>query len=74
MVNASEIYNTVFINGEVFNFLKSMSLYDILVYLNFDVSRVVVEYNSKIVLNRQFNSLWIEDNDRLEVVTIVGGG
>ncbi len=67
-------YNTIFVNGEAFNCFNSMSLYDLLVYLDFDTSRIVVEYNYKIISSDQFRNLLMNSNDRLEVITIVGGG
>nr|AOM64629.1 thiamine biosynthesis protein S [Riquetophycus sp.] len=67
-------YNTIILNGETLNCISLMSIYDLLVYLEFDVSRVVVEYNSKIIPNNDFDNILINNNDRLEVITIVGGG
>lgn len=68
------VYNTIFVNGETFNCLYSMSLYDLLVYLDFDVSRVVVEYNCQVIPNYHFPNIMMNNNDKLEVITIVGGG
>lgn len=67
-------YNTVIINGEPFNCYSSMSLYDLLIYLNFDIQRIVVEHNYKIIPSCEFNYVCVNHNDRLEVITIVGGG
>lgn len=67
-------YNTVIVNGEPFNCYSSMSLYDLLIYLNFDIQRIVVEYNYKIIPSSQFNYVVVNHNDRLEIITIVGGG
>ena len=69
----NNLYHTVFVNGEAFNCLGSMSLRDLLIYLDFDVSRVVVEYNSKIIMNCHLNNIFINNHDKLEVITIVGG-
>lgn len=51
-----------------------MSLYDLLTYLNFDMQRIVVEHNYKIIPTNQFDYIGINHNDKLEVITIVGGG
>lgn len=67
-------YLTVFINGDPFNCQKSMSLLDILHYLNFDVNSVIVEYNYVIVYEEQFKNLYLNHNDSVEVISIVGGG
>lgn len=74
MLDMNNKYNTILINGEPFNCLQSMSLYDLLIYLDFDIDRVIVEYNSKVISNYQFNDISIHNHDKLEVITIVGGG
>nr|YP_010619556.1 thiamin biosynthesis protein S [Xiphosiphonia pinnulata]WAX03569.1 thiamin biosynthesis protein S [Xiphosiphonia pinnulata] len=67
-------YFTIFINGDPFNCDSSMSLSDILRYLDIDVSNVIIEYNSDIVNQIQFNSLLFKPKDSIEIITIVGGG
>lgn len=67
-------YLTVFINGDPFNCQSSMSLLDILYYLNIDINLVIVEYNYVIVYKEQFKSLYLNHNDSIEVLSVVGGG
>ncbi|AFY31771.1 sulfur carrier protein ThiS [Calothrix sp. PCC 7507] len=65
---------TLQVNGEPCNCLSPTPLPDLLQQLGFNPRLVAVEYNGEI-LHRQF---WTQTNvqqgDRLEVVTIVGGG
>ncbi len=65
---------TVQINGESRSCLSATLLTDLLQQLGFNPRLVAVEYNGEI-LHRQF---WpetkVQSGDRLEVVTIVGGG
>ncbi|OUL21169.1 thiamine biosynthesis protein ThiS [Nostoc sp. T09] len=65
---------TVQVNGESHTCSSQTPLPDLLQELGFNPRLVAVEYNGEI-LHRQF---WIQTNvqqgDRLEVVTIVGGG
>nr|WCH56412.1 Thiamine biosynthesis protein [Hypnea sp.] len=68
------IYNTIFVNGEAFNCFIQMSLYDLLTYMNFDVNTVIVEYNQEIISCDNFNNIFFKNKDRLEIITIVGGG
>nr|WCH56212.1 Thiamine biosynthesis protein [Calliblepharis sp.] len=68
------IYNTIFVNGEAFNCFSKMSLYDLLIYLDFDIHGVIVEYNQKIVFFDNFHDIFFKNQDRLEIITIVGGG
>ncbi|MEI6443586.1 MAG: sulfur carrier protein ThiS [Nostocales cyanobacterium ELA583] len=62
------------VNGETRNCLSPTALPELLQQLGFNLRLIAVEYNGEI-LHRQF---WVEtqikNGDRLEVVTIVGGG
>lgn len=68
------LYFKVLINGEPFNCHESMSLQDILVYLNIDIRKVIIEYNHVVVNYLQFKHILMQDGDKLEIITIVGGG
>ncbi|WP_016952539.1 sulfur carrier protein ThiS [Anabaena sp. PCC 7108] len=62
------------VNGETQSCVSETSLPDLLQQLGFNPRLVAVEYNGEI-LHRQFwSETKIENGDRLEVVTIVGGG
>lgn len=69
-----EKYITVFINSEPFNFNDFMSLKDLLLYLNFNLHVVIVEYNKEIVTDSNYDNIFLKTNDSIEVITIVGGG
>ncbi|MBH8561112.1 thiamine biosynthesis protein ThiS [Nostoc sp. CENA67] len=62
------------VNGETRSCLSQTLLPDLLQQLGFNPRLVAVEYNGEI-LHRQFwSQTKIQPGDRLEVVTIVGGG
>ena len=62
------------VNGEIQCCSPQRLLPDFLEQLNFNLRLVAVEYNGEI-LHRQFWSQTVlQDGDRLEIVTIVGGG
>jgi sulfur carrier protein len=65
---------TLQVNGETRTCSPQTALPDLLQQLGFNPRLVAVEYNGEI-LHRQF---WldtkVQEGDRLEVVTIVGGG
>ena len=70
----NNLYFKVLVNGEPFNCSSSMSIQDILVYLNIDIQKVIVEYNQVVVNYLQFNEILMQEGDKLEIITIVGGG
>ena len=67
-------YNTVFVNGKAFNCCSSMSLKDLLVYLDFNIHLVAVEYNKKVIHSTHFDNIFLDAEDHIEIITIVGGG
>ena len=67
-------YLTIFVNGDPFNCEPSMSLSDLLKYLNVSIDSVVIEHNNNIINRMQFDSLYFCHNDSIEIITIVGGG
>ena len=67
-------YVTIRLNGEPLNCLSTMSLKDILKYLDFQLDLVIVEYNSQIVQLNDLDHIPLNSGDIVEVLTIVGGG
>lgn len=64
----------VMINGEVHEFTDSLTLPRLLDQIGMNPRLIAVEYNGEI-LHRQFwEETKIKNGDRLEIVTIVGGG
>ncbi|PSB16389.1 thiamine biosynthesis protein ThiS [filamentous cyanobacterium CCP2] len=62
------------VNGELRHCPPHTTLPDLLQQLGMNPRLVAVEYNGEI-LHRQFwDSTQIQEGDRLEIVTIVGGG
>lgn len=65
---------TLQVNGETRTCAARTPLTDVLQQLGFNPRLVAVEYNGEI-LHRQFwTETQMQQGDRLEVVTIVGGG
>lgn len=65
---------TLQVNGETRNCTANTPLTQVLEQLGFNPRLVAVEYNGEI-LHRQFwTQTQLQQGDRLEVVTIVGGG
>nr|QCI04877.1 Thiamin biosynthesis protein S [Bornetia secundiflora] len=67
-------YHTIFINGQPFNCSKDMSLHEILLYLNFNTKNIIIEYNHEIIDMNRLHDFFLLDKDKIEVITIVGGG
>ena len=62
------------VNGESRQATAGLSLQQLLVELGYEPRLVVVEFNGAIVPRAQWPDQSVAAGDRLEVVTIVGGG
>lgn len=67
---------TVFFNGEVYNLetYKMFTLEDLIKFFNYKENLVVIEYNGKIYHPNLWRTINLKKNDRVELLTIVGGG
>lgn len=62
------------VNGEPLELPVGTSLAELLVRLGLDRRRVAVEVNLEVIPRARHESLRLQDGDRLEIVTFVGGG
>ncbi|MBZ8179630.1 sulfur carrier protein ThiS [Oscillatoria salina] len=65
---------TLQVNGDPVTCNAQISLPELLQQLNFNPRLVAVEYNGEILHRQNWSDTQIQQGDRLEIVTIVGGG
>jgi thiamine biosynthesis protein ThiS len=65
---------TFFLNGEEYFIDQNINLLNMIQYFNYDQSLLVLEHNKFICSKKNWSTLFIENNDTIEIVTIVGGG
>lgn len=65
---------TIFINGLKYEIYASISIAELLYYFNYKKSFFILEYNSLIYDSKYWSKIKIKNNDKIEIVTIVGGG
>ena len=63
-----------FINGHFYYTKTKITLFDLLSYLGYNESLLVLEYNHLICNRKKWNKIFIQDQDKIELITIVGGG
>ena len=61
------------VNGEMLD-LAGRTVMDYLATTNYDLKRIAVERNGDIVFKSRYDVTVLEDGDRLEIVSFVGGG
>jgi thiamine biosynthesis protein ThiS len=64
----------IWVNGEPRDLAPPMSVRALLDLLGIDLRNVAVERNKRIVRKPDFDSTELADGDRIEIVTLVGGG
>ena len=65
---------TFFLNGQEYNTKENFTLLELLHYFNYNLNLLVIEHNNLIRKKQNWEQIFIKNNDRIEVVTIVGGG
>ena len=63
-----------FLNGQLYYVKETITISDLIHYFNFNDSLLVLEYNNLICDKKHWKELFIENEDKIEIVTIVGGG
>jgi sulfur carrier protein len=62
------------LNGEKYHSESTITLLDLINYFDYNTSLLVIEYNNSICNKKNWNKISIDENDKIEIVTIVGGG
>lgn len=65
---------TLTVNGETVTCSSPSPVTDILTQLNYNPRLVAVEYNGEILHRQHWSDTLVKEGDKLEIVTIVGGG
>jgi sulfur carrier protein len=65
---------TLQVNGDDRICEPNLTMIELLEYLGLNPRLVVVEYNGEILHRQLWGNTIIQNSDRLEIVTIVGGG
>jgi sulfur carrier protein len=62
------------LNGQEYSTKQEITLSDLIDYFNYDSSLLVLEYNNVICNKKNWENICIKHQDKIEIVTIVGGG
>ena len=61
-------------NGNQYSTNNLITISELLLYFNYNSIPFIVEYNNCICYEKDWSNITIEPFDKLEIVTIVGGG
>jgi len=62
------------LNGDFYYATTNITLFDLIKYFNYNDSLLVLELNKLICNKKKWGDIFIKNNDKIEIVTIVGGG
>jgi len=62
------------LNGQKYCTEHDLTILELINYFNYNTSLLVLEYNNLICTKKNWNKIILKNNDRIEIVTIVGGG
>jgi thiamine biosynthesis protein ThiS len=63
-----------YLNGQKYVTSYPLTLLELIIYFNYNKSLLVIEYNNLICNQEYWNKITIKNKDKIEIVTIVGGG
>jgi sulfur carrier protein len=63
-----------FLNGQKYFTESEVTLLDLIKYFNYKTAILVLEYNNLICNKKYWSRTFLNNNDKIEIVTIVGGG
>lgn len=66
--------NHFYFNGQKYSAIEQITLYDLINYFGYKSVLFVLEYNHYICNETEWPKIKIKNNDRIEIITIVGGG
>ncbi len=65
---------TITLNGEPKDLDKAMTVRKLIEHLAIEPQAMAVEVNKKIIRKDEFDTIYVDNGDRVEIVTFVGGG
>ncbi|MEM9155927.1 MAG: sulfur carrier protein ThiS [Cyanobacteria bacterium P01_F01_bin.33] len=64
----------IFLNGERCSIPADLTVTAMLAHLNLEPRLVALEYNGEILHRQHWATTVVDEGDRIEIVTMVGGG
>lgn len=68
------LYTTFFLNGQKYKLYNNITLFQLIVYFNYSDEIFVIEHNNIICNQKNWRNINIKKKDKIEIITIVGGG
>ena len=53
---------------------QNLNLLDLIIYFNYNETLLILEHNNLLCERKNWRNIFIKNQDKIEIVTIVGGG
>jgi thiamine biosynthesis protein ThiS len=64
----------IVLNGHDEIFLQPITLKELIAIKGWDPAKIVVELNLEIISKNSWGNIFLAENDRLEILSFIGGG
>ncbi|MBX7171262.1 MAG: sulfur carrier protein ThiS [Pyrinomonadaceae bacterium] len=64
----------IFLNGEIKEINRDLNLIELLDFFSLPRERIAIELNKEVVRKKDWKSIKVKDDDKIEIVHFVGGG
>jgi sulfur carrier protein len=64
----------IHVNGQIFKLLEEYSIAQWLLKEGYDLSQIAIELNQHVIRRSELEKIKLKNDDRIEIVTLVGGG
>ena len=62
------------LNGQSYYTTQNLTLFEIIKYFNYNDSLLVLELNQLVYNKKKWDQTFLKNRDKIEIVSIVGGG
>ena len=66
--------STLKLNGIKYEYITPLSLNELLNYLGFNRDVILIDYNGTIIQKQNWNTIKLQNQDNIEILTLAGGG
>ena len=63
-----------YLNGQTYKLHNTITLSQLMDYFNYDNNFFILEYNNRIYNQKTWSNIKLLANDKIEIISIVGGG
>ena len=64
----------IILNGKVHTLEKEATLQEVIQILNYNSKNYAVAVNMEVVPRNRYHQLWLQNNDKVEIITAFQGG